>query len=241
MLRFPFTTRLSPDIDQKLRERIATAVEGITTFHSHSRIKDLRHSGRDIDSVREADVDAGYSLWRHKDEGKRVRTGFSFDGVSYRAASDREQAHTGKAWIAFATSCEDGADVREGLPLLVRMTRHAKAARMTTVDGREAAVHRFAFDGLADIEDPRAQKIVAWLRDHRVNGQTLVVTTGADDGELLGLQMRTRSMTTCTRNPLYCRSRTDLHSFGQPVGPRPDVPPDDQVYWFPDNNPPRHG
>lgn len=102
---------------------------GITTLRSRSRIKDLRHGGRDIDSTSEVAVDGDYKLWRHQLERKRIITGFTIDDISYRAASEREQAHTGKTWVASAKPCESGADLGEGLPLLVRMTRHAKAAR----------------------------------------------------------------------------------------------------------------
>ncbi|MEY9906635.1 hypothetical protein ABIA35_002857 [Catenulispora sp. MAP12-49] len=146
-------------------------MEGITTYQSRSRMKDLRHSGRDTSSVSESDAAGAYSLWQHELEGKRVMTGFTVDGVGYRAASEREQAHTGKTWIAFSTPCEGGGDLREDLPVLIRMGWRAQAERITTVD------------------DPRARKIAAWVRDHRVSGHTVTVTTAADDGELLGLHM----------------------------------------------------
>jgi hypothetical protein len=215
-------------------------MEGVTTYQSRSRMKDLRHSGRDTSSVSESDAAGVYSLWQHELEGKRVMTGFTVDGVGYRAASEREQAHTGKAWIAFSTPCEGGGDLREDLPVLIRMGWRAQAERITTVGDREAAVHRFAFDDLAAVDDPRARKIAAWVRDHRVSGHTVTVTTAADDGELLGLHMRNRGMTTCGAKPMYCRSRTDLHSFGRPIGAKPAVPPEDQVHRLP-TTPPRHG
>lgn len=220
---------------------MAAAMQAITTAHSRSRIKDLRHSGRTTTSTSEYDLDSGYSVWRRVLEDKRVTTGFRYEGVIYRVASDREQARTGKSWIAFRSPCEDSTgDVHKTLPLLVRTTRQAEAARMTTVEGREAAVHRFAFDGLADTDDPHAQEVTAWIRDHRVRGLTLVVTTGADDGELLGLRLKHNSMTTCNTPNLYCRSRTDVDGFGRPVAPRPAVPSDDEICWLP-SSPPRHG
>jgi hypothetical protein len=241
MLWFPLSTRRSPDIDLRLREHIAATIEGITTYQSRTHIKDLRRAGRDIKTTSEHDVDGDYGLWRSELEGKRVMTGFKIGGVSYRPASEREQAHTGKAWIATATPCKNsGGDLREGLPLLVRMTRQVEAARMTTVGEQAAAVHRFAFDGLADIDDPLAQEITTWVHDHRARAMTLVATTGADDGALLGLSVKARSMTTCGTPRLYCRSRADLHSFGQPVSARPTPPPDDQIYWRP-TEPPEHG
>ena len=215
-------------------------MESLTTMHSRGRMKDLRHAGRNIRSTTQSDRIRGFSVWRHELENKRVRTGFTIDRVNYRAASEREQAHTGKTWVAFATPCEGGGDLQKDLPNLIRRGWHAEAGRKTTVGDREADVQSFPFDALADIDDPRARKIAAWLHGHRVSGQTLVVTTGADTGELLGVQIKNRSMTTCTKTPLYCRSRTDFHSFGQPVGPKPAVPPDDQIYWFP-SSPPRHG
>jgi hypothetical protein len=215
-------------------------MEGLTTAHSRGRTKDLRHAGRNSTSTTQSDLIGGFSIWRRELEDKRVLTGFTIDRVSYRPASEREQAHTGKAWVAFDSPCEGGGDLQEDLPRLIRMGWHAEAGRKTTVGDREADVQGFAFDALADIDDPRAQKIVAWVRDHRVSGQTLVVTTCADTRELLGVQTKNRSMTTCTKTPLYCRSRTDFHSFGQPVGPKPAVPPDDQIYRFP-SSPPRHG
>jgi hypothetical protein len=216
-------------------------MEGITALHSHARVKDLRRTGRDISSTSEYDLDGGYSVWRHELEGKRVMTGFTISDVVYHPASERERAHTGKSWIAFRSLCEEySGDVHKSLPLLVRMTRQAEAGRMTTVGGREAAVHRFAFDGLAGVGDPHAREIAAWLRHHRVSGLTLVVTAGADDGELLGLRVENRTMTTCGTPRMYCRSRTDLHSFGQPVAPKPAAPPEDEIYWRP-IDPPKHG
>lgn len=178
-------------------------------------------------------MDGGYSFWRHALEGKRVTTGFRIGRVTYRRASEREQAQTGKAWIAYADRCEGRRDVREELPFLVRVAPHVEAARMTVVDQREAYVHRFSYDGLAGIDDPRARELVTWLGDHRVSRETLSVTTAADDGELLGLRIKVHSMTTCTSPPLYNRSRTDFHSFGQPVAPKPAVPADDEIYWHP--------
>lgn len=213
-------------------------MQDIATFRSRTRIKDLRHAGRYIVSTHESDVSGDYSLWRNEREDKRVTTGFSAGTVNYRLASEREQARTGKAWVAFEVSCE-GAGLKEGLPFLVRATPRVRAARMTTVGDREAAIHHFAFDGVVGLDDPQAPKITDWIRDHRAKGATLVVTTGADDGELLGLALRNRSMTTCAAPRLYCRTRTDLHGFGQPVGPKPAVPPEDQIYWVP-ASPPKH-
>jgi hypothetical protein len=211
----------------------------ITTYQSRLRVKDLRHAGRNIVSTHECDVVGGYTLWRAEREDKKVITGFALDGVSYRPASEREQARIGKTWVAFTTPCE-GAGLNEGLPFLVLATRQVRAARMTTIGGQEAAVHHFAFDGLAGIDDPEARKITDWLRDHRANGETLVVTTGADDGALLALAIRNRSMTTCATPRLYCRSRTDIDGFGRPVGPKPAMPPQDEIYWRP-TQPPKHG
>jgi hypothetical protein len=113
---------------------------------------------------------------------------------------------------------------------IVRLTPRVQADRVDVVDGREAQVHRFALGSLAQVDDDHARRVTRYIRDHRVGGMTVSVSTDAEDGGLLRLRVTNRQMTTCIPPTMYCQSWLEYRDTDEVV-PKPVVPPEDQVYW----------
>jgi len=222
----------SPEIDSELRERIATTVEGISTVRIDVRLKDLRHTDRDVAKTSLANLDSKRSAWSST-TAQGIAQGMSVGDVTYRRMTPPERAKTGKQWVGIRSICEEfGKDWRTVIAAAIRTTPTVQARRLTHVSGQRVYQYDFDFSALSEVDGEDAMAVSTYLRDHRARGMTMTAFITEADGQLLQLRQSIRQLATCANPSMWCRSATDFCEFGVEV-PEVFVPSDDQVLWIP--------
>ncbi|MBW8803323.1 MAG: hypothetical protein JF587_05625 [Catenulisporales bacterium] len=222
----------SPEIDSELREQIATTVEGVSTVRIDVRLKDLRHTDRDVAETSLANLDSKRSAWSAT-TAKGTTQGMSVGDVAYRRMTPSESAKTGKQWVGIRFICEGfGRDWRTVIAAAIRTTPTVRARRLTHAIGQRVYQYDFDFSALSEVDGEDAMAVSAYLRDHRARGMTMTAFITEADGQLLRLHQSIRQIATCASPSMWCRSATDFYEFGVEV-PEVFVPSDDQIFWIP--------